>query len=66
MIDNRPIILDARCDRCSRFVKVVGVWREGPADHPEGVVAIDVICAKHGRRERIAKGFAVFWTGDIE
>lgn len=55
-----PIILEARCDQCSRFVKVAGVWltEEG------AVTGVDAICAKHGRRRLPAECYIVWWPGE--
>lgn len=58
--DDRPIILEARCDECARFVRVTGVWREGEG----GVVGVDAECRQHGARKLPAWCYAVWWPSD--
>lgn len=61
--DTRPIILEARCDRCSRFVRVTGVWRQTLIGELGAVTAVDVECKRHGKRT-ITSGFGVWWPGE--
>lgn len=58
--DDRPIILEARCDACGRFVRVTGVWQEAEG----GVRGVEAECREHGARNLPAHCYAVWWPGE--
>jgi hypothetical protein len=58
--DERPIILEARCDECSRFVHVLEVWQGSQL----AVTRVVAECRTHGRRELPAHCYLVWWPGE--